>query len=113
MPQTRDPKVGELVVSETRAGVWSFHLRQVDDYGFRPSGLFEKNALCGQELGWDTLIPLETYGKSHSNNFMDRWCKKCLEIVRSGEVDGIPEAQRILLSCVQIQLRSPTKNKGE
>lgn len=100
MSQTRDPKVGELVVSETRAGVWSYHLRLIDDYGYRPSGLFKKNALCGKEMGWDVRIPLETYGQQR--NTMDHWCQKCLEKVQKGEVDGIPEAQRSLLSGVCI-----------
>ena len=103
MPQTKDPKPGDLVVSETRTGVWSYHLRLIDEEGFKPSGLFEKKALCGHEMGWDTRVPLDTYGRAI--NTITHWCSKCLEAVKEGGVN-VGEAQRALLSGVQLTVQS-------
>jgi len=70
-----NPKVGDLVVCETRSAVWSYHLRVIGGEGFKPGGGYI-NALCGRAMGWDTRIPLATYGKK--GNTSSTWCEACL-----------------------------------
>ena len=70
-----EPKPGDPVVCETRSGAWSYHLRVIGGEGFKPGGGTIK-ALCGRMMGWDTRIPLATYGKK--NNTPSTWCEACL-----------------------------------
>lgn len=67
----------QFVVSETPLSMWHYHLRLVGEEDGKISG-FAKKALCGQEVGWDTKIPLSAYNeKSH---IPQHWCQKCWEI---------------------------------
>jgi len=76
---SKDPKPGDLVVCETRAAVWSYHIRAIGPEGFKPSG-GDITALCGKKMGWDTRIPLTAWGKK--GNTPDHWCDRC-EILAS------------------------------
>lgn len=70
-----------LVVAETAASTWSYHLREVKDGKLYPGG-GAPNALCGAALGWDTAIPLSAWGmKSH---LPERWCAECERVKRGG-----------------------------
>lgn len=72
-----EPKEGDLVICETETSTWSYHLRRVGPEGPKFSG-GAGTALCGRKVGWDTRIPLATYGeKSH---LPERWCAKCAEL---------------------------------
>lgn len=73
----KDPKLGDLVISETRSAVWSYHLRVVGAEGFRPSGGENLVALCLKKMGWDTRIPLSSWGKK--GNTPASWCSECLK----------------------------------
>ena len=72
---SKDPKLGDLVISETRASVWSYHVRVIGPEGFKPSGGENLVAMCGKPLGWDTRIPLESWGRK--GNTPDTWCATC------------------------------------
>lgn len=64
----------ELVIAETASSVWSYHLREVRD-GRRFPGGGAPPALCGRALGWDTSIPLSTWGRA--DHIPSRWCSQC------------------------------------
>ena len=72
----KDPKAGDLVVCETRSSVWSYHLRVLGNEGFKPGG-GDIVSLCSKKMGWDTRIPLATYGKP--GNTPSSWCSVCLD----------------------------------
>jgi hypothetical protein len=71
---SKDPQKGAFVVCETRAAVWSYHLRVIGSEGFKPGG-GDITSLCGKKMGWDTRIPLEAWGKK--GNTPDHWCATC------------------------------------
>ena len=66
-----------LVVSETASAVWFYHFREVKEDKLFPSG-GAPAALCGAKLGWDTAIPVQTYGKK--DHIPSRWCRDCAAI---------------------------------
>lgn len=72
-----------FVICETRTSTWHYHLRELKD-GENPKlgGLrFGTKALCGNDnLGWDTLIPLENWG--HSSHVPIHWCPECAKIAK-------------------------------
>lgn len=71
------PTKGDLVIAETATSTWHYHLRQIGDEGFKPGGLLPQYpALCGARLGWDTEIPLSTWGK-RSDHIPEHFCQKC------------------------------------
>jgi hypothetical protein len=70
----KDPKPGDLVVCETRVSTWHYHLRVIGPEGFKPGG-GDITALCGKSMGWDTVVPLASYGKS--DHIPSHWCEKC------------------------------------
>lgn len=62
------------MVAETSAAVWNYHLRRIVD-GRMFFGGGAPAALCGAPLGWDTLIPLSSWGgRSH---IPETWCTAC------------------------------------
>lgn len=55
----------DLVIAETEASNWHYHLRRVVDGKLYPGG-GAPPALCGARLGWDTTQPLSSWGlRSH------------------------------------------------
>jgi hypothetical protein len=69
----------KFVVSETNSSTWNYHLRQVGPTGVHLSGAANLTALCGKRLGWDTQIPVESYGTS--GNVPARWCAACRKLM--------------------------------
>lgn len=62
-----------LVIAETSTSTWHYHLRQVQERLYLGGGA--PPALCGQQLGWDTQIPLRAWGiRGH---LPESWCQKC------------------------------------
>lgn len=64
-----------LIVAETATSTWNYHLRLVEP-GKEMYGGGAGDAICGAKLGWDTKIPVESYGKVRDRLF--RWCDACL-----------------------------------
>lgn len=62
----------KLAIAESSAGI-IYHLRKVGLEGLQLGGN-AGTALCGIKLGWDTLIPISTWGMMDGHN---RWCKEC------------------------------------
>lgn len=80
-----------LVIAETSTSTWSYHLRLVSPGEEKYSGGAGK-ALCGHDLGWDTKLPLSTYGlKDH---IPARYCVKCQEIAEQKKISGSELLQR-------------------
>ena len=74
-----DPKIGDLVISETETSTWNYHLRVIGEEGFKPSG-GAPPALCGRKLGWDTQASIESWGrKSH---IPEKYCAACANAAR-------------------------------
>ena len=67
---------GDLVIAETETSTWNYHIRRIEADGLFLGG-GAPPALCGAKVGWDTLIPLSTYG---SKDGLSHWCPKCLKI---------------------------------
>lgn len=63
-----------LVISETATSTWHYHLREVKN-GRLYLGGAAPNAICGAKLGWDTQIPLSTWGQESSHPA--HWCERC------------------------------------
>mgnify|MGYP000679598168 CR=1 FL=1 len=62
-----------LVISETATSTWHYHFRLVGPEGAA--------ALCGAKLGWDTTMPLSTWGlKDH---IPSRYCGTCEKEARA------------------------------
>jgi hypothetical protein len=77
-----------LLVSETANSSWNYHLRLVVS-GEEKFGGGAGTALCGSELGWDTKLPLSSYGiKSH---IPSSYCKKCLALAREQNLTGVED----------------------
>lgn len=68
-----------LVIAESRTSTWHYHLRILPS-GEKPSygGLpWDTKALCGKTpFGWDTRIPLETWGNTTAH-----FCVECSAIL--------------------------------
>ncbi len=68
-----------LLIAETASSTFNYHLRLVAPGEEKYSGAAGE-ALCGRALGWDTKLPLSTYGlKDH---IPATYCAKCLEIAQ-------------------------------
>ena len=74
------PREGDLIICETASSTWNYHLRQIGPEGPMYGG-GAGNALCGQKLGWDTLIPLDQYG-SPPDHIPIHWCSECAELAK-------------------------------
>jgi hypothetical protein len=87
----------ELVVCETATSTWHYHLRVVGREGKKMGG-GAGDSLCEKKMGWDTEIPLESYGIRGGSP--GHWCKKCLELaIERGHI--VPTAaQKTLLRCL-------------
>ena len=68
------PKEGDLIICETAASVWNYHLRRIGPEGPKLSG-GAGHAICGYPVGWDTLIPLTTYGHK-AEHIPESYCKE-------------------------------------
>lgn len=67
--------VADLVIAETATSTWNYHIREVGEEGIRLSGGAALKGLCGTPVGWDTQIPIETWGlKDH---IPSTWCRAC------------------------------------
>lgn len=51
---------GDYIVSETASSVWAYHLRRLGADEPRYHGA-AGIAICGASLGWDVLIPVDTF----------------------------------------------------
>lgn len=72
----------DLVIAETPTSQWHYHLRRVVN-GKLHLGGGAPPALCGAELGWDTMQPLSSWGlRSH---IPETWCKECARIAFGDE----------------------------
>ena len=81
----------ELVVCETSTSTGSYHLRVVGPEGKKMGG-GAPDSLCGRKMGWDTLIPLSSYGLPGNYGHC---CKKCLELaIEQGLI--VPTAEQKL-----------------
>ncbi|MEK2647355.1 hypothetical protein [Bdellovibrio sp. BCCA] len=67
----------KLIIAETNTSQWNYHLREIKPGEERYSG-GAGNSLCGRSLGWDTHIPLSSWGLK--GNVPSSYCKKCREI---------------------------------
>lgn len=65
-----------LVVSETETSAWNYHLRILDERGFKMGGSGNLISLCGKKMAWDTLVPAETFLKTDRPEF-GTYCKEC------------------------------------
>lgn len=71
----------DLVIAETSTSTWNYHLRRVvNDRLFFGGGA--PSALCGAKLGWDTLIPLSTWGQD--SHVPATWCATCARLRSNG-----------------------------
>jgi hypothetical protein len=70
---------------ETISGVWFYHLREDKDE-FKPGGAIDV-MLCGKKMqGWDTGIPLNTWGVR--DHLPSKYCKGCTEAaIEKGIID--------------------------
>lgn len=79
------PPKRRLLIAETSSSTYNYHLRVVAE-GDEKFGGGAGKALCGRELGWDTRIPLSTYGVvGHLN---ERYCKHCMDIAIRANMPG-------------------------
>ena len=70
-------RASDLVIAETATSTWSYHLRRVIDGRLFLSG-GAPPALCGARLGWDTQMPLESWGQR--SHVPSSWCQDCARI---------------------------------
>ncbi len=68
----------KLVICERSTGTWNYHLRRIaSDDDLKPGGGILPT-LCGEDMsGWDTTLPLESWG--HRDHIPSTWCEKCKE----------------------------------
>lgn len=59
-------------IAETEAAVWSYHLRLVPPSPLDSSTM---TTLCGRKAGWDTRIPLLSWGTE--DHMPSHWCQEC------------------------------------
>lgn len=65
-----------FVIAETATSTYSYHLRRVGTEGVKLGGLAEQyRALCGARLGWDTRLPLTTWGQR--SHLPEHYCVQC------------------------------------
>jgi hypothetical protein len=79
-------KPARLVVAETKHSVWSYHLRAVVP-GDEKFGGGAGPAVCGSELGWDTKIPISSYGLK-AKHIPEKYCTRCAEVAISEKICG-------------------------
>lgn len=78
----------KLVISETASSTWNYHLRLVKP-GQEKFGGGAGLALCGRELGWDTRLPLKSYGMK--DHIPSAYCQACLDKAKSEKLNGSEE----------------------
>ena len=67
-----------LAISETETSTYHYHLRIIGKEGFKFGGGSGLKALCGNPVGWDTQIPVKSWGvKDHVPAY---WCQECKKI---------------------------------
>jgi len=72
MGRVRVDSLAKLVIAETPTSTWTYHLRdKTSDDKFK--------ALCGAKVGWDTELPVSTYGQT-SDHIGERYCAHCAEM---------------------------------
>lgn len=65
-----------LVVAETAVSTWNYHLRLTLPENVRYGGGVGLKALCGKKVGWDTQLPLGTYGM-RMKHIPEKFCGFC------------------------------------
>lgn len=70
MGRVRVDSLAKLVIAETPTSTWTYHLRQKDEEKYK--------ALCGAKVGWDTELPVSTYGMT--THIGERYCAHCAEL---------------------------------
>lgn len=86
----------QLVVSETPAAMWHYHLRLIAESdalgGPRGGGLVGAHALCGRQLGWDTAVPVASYGRA-LRHLPEHFCAECAVIAADLLEHGLAEVR--------------------